>query len=139
LNGRTSAANQQLRHAMPGFVPFEVELGEVAVFESTRVIYLELLCGQHELDDIHRILNSESLYFKEPFEYHPHVTLAQGPTVLEDTENKVILARDRWDSFRSQRKFLVNSVTFVQNGGPCGWLDLDELPVGSAALEPSIL
>jgi len=139
LHGRAALANQQLRHAMPAFAPFEVELGDVAVFEETRVVYLELLRGQHELAVIHGILNAEALQFKEPFDYHPHVTLAQGPSVVEDTENKLRLARDRWDRFRAPRKFLVDSVTFVQNGGSCGWLDLDELPVGSATLEPSIL
>jgi 2'-5' RNA ligase len=121
----------QLQEELPQCPPFMVELGEVAVFEGTRVIYLELRRGQAELERIHGILNSGSLYYKEPFQYHPHVTLAQGPTVLVDTDRKVQLARDRWEEFRLPKTFVVDMVMFVQNGGDQGWLDLNELSVGA--------
>ncbi len=138
LLGLAPEAAEQLRQSLPAFEPFEVELGEVAVFASTRVIYLELLRGQPELEAIHSALNSQALFYREPFTYHPHVTLAQGPSVVADTDRKVILARDRWKTFAHRRSFMVDSVMFVQNGGCQGWLDLTEVPVGASALAPSI-
>jgi hypothetical protein len=131
LNGRRGGALRQLQDALPHCPPFVVELGEVAVFEQTKVIYLELVRGQENLEQIHGILNQNSLFFKEPYDYHPHVTLAQGPSVFEDPGNKVQLARDRWAQFKLPRTFVVDTVMFVQNGGCQGWLDLNELGVGA--------
>jgi hypothetical protein len=132
LHGPPGPAQDQLRVAMPQFMPFRVELGSVSIFKATRVIYLELLQGQEELMEIHRQLNQGPLYYKEPYPYHPHVTLAQGPVVLNDIdEQKFQLARERWDEFRLPKSFIVDTVMFVQNGGCQGWLDLDELPVGT--------
>ena len=136
LRGLAAEARQQLRAALPAFKPFVVELGLVSVFQSTRVLYLELLRGQHELDTIHRNLNASALFYEEPFAYHPHVTLAQGPTVFEDADAKAAHAVARWADFRLPRTFIVDTVMFVQNGGSQGWLDLDELPVGR---QPKIL
>ena len=131
LHGQGGSALRQLQAALPHCPPFVVELGEVSVFEKTRVIYLELIRGQEHLERIHTILNQHSLYYNEPYEYHPHVTLAQGPTVVEDSGMKVQLAKDRWAQFKLPRTFVVDTVMFVQNGGCQGWLDLNELGVGA--------
>ena len=131
INGLVEPARVQLRQVLPDFPPFVVELGQVSVFEFTRVIYLELVRGQESLERIHGILNANALHYNEPFEYHPHVTLAQGPSVLLDTDEKVDFARRRWQEFRLPKTFVVDTVMFVQNGGCQGWLDLDELCVGS--------
>jgi 2'-5' RNA ligase len=135
LHGRDEGARRQLQRTMPSFHPFVVELGEVAVFQSSKVIYLELLCGQKDLKGIHQVLNSEDLHYDEPYPYHPHVTLAQGPTVVEDADEKLAIARVRWQEFRLPRRFVLDTVMFVQNGGPQGWLDLDELAVGANLAE----
>lgn len=117
---------------MPQFTPFRVELGRVSIFDKTRVIYLELLQGTEELKAIHSELNQGPLHYNEPYQYHPHVTLAQGPVVVNDIdERKYLLAKERWDEFRLPKTFTVDTVMFVQNGGCQGWLDLDELPVGT--------
>lgn len=131
LNGQQDDALIQLQRELPHCPPFVVELGEVAVFEQTKVIYLELVRGKEHLERIHGILNQNSLYYKEPYHYHPHVTLAQGPSVVADSGNKLQLARDRWAEFRLPRTFVVDTVMFVQNGGCQGWLDLNELGVGA--------
>lgn len=139
LHGRSAEAVQQLKQSLPSFSPFVVELGEVAVFKETRVVYLELLKGQKELEDIHRVLNAHALFYQEPYQYHPHVTLAQGPLVFADPAPKEAAARVRWNEFGSPRRFVLDTVMFVQNGGCQGWLDLDELVVGSGELEASVL
>jgi hypothetical protein len=133
LHGQGGPALRQLQKALPVCPPFVVELGEVAVFEQTRVIYLELLRGQDHLRRIHRVLNAGSLHYDEPYEYHPHVTLAQGPSVFADSGEKLRLAHERWSQFKLPRTFIVDTVMFVQNGGCQGWLDLNELGVGSGA------
>jgi hypothetical protein len=131
LNAPPGPAQEQLRRELPQFAPFRVELGPVSIFKATRVIYLELLQGKEELLDIHRVLNNGPLHYKEPYPYHPHVTLAQGPVVMNDLdEKKYAVARERWDEFRLPKSFIVDTVMFVQNGGCQGWLDLEELPVG---------
>jgi hypothetical protein len=135
LKGRDPGARRQLQELMPSFQPFVVELGEVAVFQSTKVIYLELRCGQKDLKIIHHVLNSEDLYYNEPYPYHPHVTLAQGPLVIEQADEKVEIARQRWSEFQLPRRFVMDTVMFVQNGGGQGWLDLDELAVGANLIE----
>jgi hypothetical protein len=131
LNGQRGSALRQLQDALPACPPFVVELGEVSVFEQTKVIYLELVRGKEQLEHIHSLLNRHSLYYKEPYEYHPHVTLAQGPSVFEDAATKLQIARDRWEQFKLPRTFVVDTVMFVQNGGCQGWLDLNELGVGA--------
>ncbi len=131
LHGLGDSALRQLQSELPECHPFVVELGAVSVFGKTGVIYLELIRGQKDLERIHGVLNRHSLYCDEPFDYHPHVTLAQGPTVTEDSARKVQLARDRWEQFKLPRTFVVDTVMFVQNGGCQGWLDLNELGVGA--------
>jgi hypothetical protein len=135
LKGRDAGARRQLQRVMPSFQPVVVELGDVAVFKTTKVIYLELLRGQAELEAIHEVLNSEDLHYTEPYPYHPHVTLAQGPLVTEQSDERLEIARLRWSEFRLPRRFLLDTVMFVQNGGSQGWLDLDELAVGANLIE----
>jgi 2'-5' RNA ligase len=139
LHGRSAQAVQQIKESLPSFSPFVVELGEVAVFDKTGVVYLELQRGHKELEVIHRVLNTNTLFYKEPHDYHPHVTLAQGPTVVADPGSKKVIARDRWKTFLLPRTFVLDTVMFVQNGGYQGWLDLDEIAVGSGELEASML
>ena len=48
------------------------------MFEQTSVVFCEIGRGREELFELHEAMNIGGLYFDEPFEYHPHVTLAQG-------------------------------------------------------------
>ena len=58
-------------------MPFDVELTEIGIFPVTNVVYVEVGEGAAELERMHRAMNTGPLGFKEPFPYHPHVTLAQ--------------------------------------------------------------
>ncbi len=114
--------------------PFRVELGDVQVFPVTQVVYLPVITGCPELTRLHEMLNSGELAFEEPFEYHPHVTLAQdfelgesGCGVAQVTE----LACARWREFPYRRDFMVDKLTFVQNTLGNLWTDLNGLPLAS--------
>ena len=85
---------------------FEIASGQVQVFEPTSVIYLSIDRGWNELHTIHNALNTQELFFAEPFEYHPHITLAQKFDPAELPE-KLELARRRWAEFPYEHTFPV--------------------------------
>src|SRR5260370_25314353 len=70
-------AGRELNHALGDFAPFEVELGLISIFPDTQVIFIELARGAGELRRMHTALNAGAVQFREPFPYHPHITLAQ--------------------------------------------------------------
>jgi 2'-5' RNA ligase len=105
---------------------FPIEAVGLRVFPVTDVIYAEIGEGSAELLQLHRMLNCGVLEFSEPFEYHPHLTLAQGlqpgqlPALLEAAER-------RWREYRQSHsgRFLVEKLTFVQNTAENRWIDLE--------------
>jgi 2'-5' RNA ligase len=120
------AAIEHLRRSLHRVPPFEIELRDVEVFESTSVVYLGIGKGTSTLRDLHGRLNAEELEFDEPFEFHPHVTIAQNfpPAALGDV---VSIARERWREFDGPREFCVRDLCFVQNTVFNRWLDLERL------------
>jgi 2'-5' RNA ligase len=123
-------ASAQARSLTESWMPFDVELREIEIFPVTNVVYVQVGGGAPELERMHRAMNTGPLGFKEPFPYHPHVTLAQEiplPHVTEVHE----LARKRWREFRGSRTFRAERTTFVQNTlGNC-WIDLAEYSLGA--------
>ena len=113
------------------FPPFRVRLGDVAIFDSTSVIYLELVAGRQEIERLHESLSDGVLAFQEPFVYHPHITLAQE---LRPEEVGEVLARARrvWAEYSGLREFPVEAITFVQNVALNSWHDLGGLKLGAA-------
>ncbi len=114
-------------HEVP---PFEVRLGEVRMFDTTSVIYLDLASGRPEFDHLHAALNLGPVGCAEIFEYHPHVTLAQD---LSPEEAAVVRerAREAWTTWHGPRSFSAETVTFVQNTSDNRWMDLAELSLGA--------
>jgi 2'-5' RNA ligase len=112
--------------------PFRVELGEVEVFPGTQVVYLSVIAGAAELKRLHEKLNTGRLAFEEPFEYHPHVTLAQDLDCASSVEQATDLARARWREFPGRRGFVVDKLTFVQNTLGNQWTDLNGFPLESS-------
>ena len=113
------------------FSPFEIEIGDVATFPKTNVVYLEIGRGSQVLHAMHDAMNAGSLAYEEPFEFHPHITLAQDLT-LEQSIERAELARGRWSEFRHSRRFHAETLTFVQNIGNNCWVDLAECPLAAA-------
>jgi len=116
-------ARSQLEHDLRFTRPLAVELGKIAVFPKTNVVYVTVEAGFGSLHDIYRFLNRGVLDYKEQYPYHPHVTLAQG---LTEGEAEVIAraATMRWKVFRGPNGIPVQSLIFVQNNSVNRWKDL---------------
>lgn len=110
-------------HDLPAF---ELEVTDVAVFPVTNVIYLELGLGRETLYRIHEALNKECLCYVEPFEYHPHITIAQE-LKADQVPAAVQFVRSMWEEWQRERNFWVEELTFVQNTTDNCWRDLASL------------
>ena len=116
------------RRIVAGFSPFDIELGVIEVFPQTEVIFISIAKGGEELRQMHRALNQGALAFKEPFEYHPHVTLGQelAPGQVEPLQQ---LAIQRWRDFPGSRRFRAEHAVFVRNTHGRVWIDLADGPL----------
>jgi 2'-5' RNA ligase len=121
------------RSILDEFAPFEVEASDVKVFPVTGVVYVEVGQGAEQLRQLHAALNTGPLEFDEPFEYHPHITLAQD-LQPQDVEQVAGRARRAWAGLRPPRRFLVETATFVQNTLPNVWLDLETFTLKAVPL-----
>jgi 2'-5' RNA ligase len=130
IAGDWQTAREQVRETMAASEPFEISLAGIGIFPITNVIYLELGKGAAEMHSLHSAMNSDSLKFDEPFQYHPHITLVQDvPSDRVQALNTK--ARDMWASFDGPRAFRADRATFVQNTlGHC-WIDLAEYELGT--------
>jgi 2'-5' RNA ligase len=122
-SGLPETAWSELNDSLNRFPPFRVELTSVDVFPGTNVIYISIGAGYCELEQMHAALNQGPLKFAEPYQYHPHVTLAQQLTP-DQVEAAAALARRRWREFSHSRSFTVDRLTFVQNTEENRWADL---------------
>jgi 2'-5' RNA ligase len=122
-------ASRQVSDCAATRPPFEITLDAIRLFPVTNVIYIELANGACRMREMHDIMNSGPLAFAEPFEYHPHITLAQEipADCVGEVERK---ARQMWDDYDGPRTFLAERTAFVQNTlGNC-WIDLAEATFG---------
>jgi 2'-5' RNA ligase len=134
LSATPQIAIETVRSHISDFAPFEIELGEVQVFSETAVVYLGIGRGYKELLEMHRALNVAPLHYKEPYPYHPHITLAQDLIQQQSIELETV-ARRRWAEFPHPRRFKAESFVFVQNRARNFWIDLAQFHLDPA---PSI-
>jgi 2'-5' RNA ligase len=130
-------AAEQVRVCAGTWAPFDIVLERIRIFPVTNVIYVELGKGSSEMFRIHAAMNSQALEFDEPFEYHPHITLAQElPRDQVATVDR--RAQELWNTYTGPRTFRAERTAFVQNTlGNC-WIDLAEFSLGAvAAKRPS--
>jgi 2'-5' RNA ligase len=120
----------QMLRTLQDFQPFLVKLGEIQIFPITQVIYLSVTDGYHELIRLHSALNTGGVCFGEPFEFHPHVTLAQDLD-LGTVAAAADLATTRWQEFPESKSYIVDRLTFVQNTLNNRWTDLCSVPLSS--------
>ncbi len=126
-------AAHELLELAEGFSGFDIELGNVEIFPVSKVVYIGIARGERELRELYRSLNSGAVAFREPFPYHPHVTLAQK-FPLSDLDYVASTANRRWDEYRGSRTFTVNSLAFVKNlQGNC-WADLASIHLRAMAV-----
>jgi len=119
-------ATEQARRVASGFAPFDLELGKIEIFQETDVIYVDLAGGVRELKEMHDAANTGVLAFDEPFEYHPHVTLAQG-LAHDQVDPLYQIASRRWAEFPHTTRFRAECVTFVQSTDCIRWADLADI------------
>jgi 2'-5' RNA ligase len=134
VSAATEDAATLITRRVNDFAAFPIEATGIRVFPVTQVIYADIGAGASELRDLHRRLNTDELYFEEPFEYHPHLTLAQN-LQPEDVDGLFELADRRWHEFRRSHSggFMVDILTFVQNTAGNRWMDLAEWELRSPA------
>src|SRR5277367_4607450 len=123
-----------IKTLIPRFEPFDVRMTDVEVFPVSDVIYINLGSGRGELLGIHDALACGALQWREPFEYHPHVTLAQE-LKPDELDELVAVARARWAEFTGSKTFRVEKAVFVQNTRCNEWVDLGECVLGRATSE----
>jgi 2'-5' RNA ligase len=123
IRSSEAQAAEELLAIAEEFSDFEVELGGVEVFPVSKVVFVGLKRGEAELREMYRQLNRGAVAFREPFPYHPHVTLAQKFPV-EDLDRLYSLAARRWDEYHYTRKFSVGCLDFVKNLYGNKWIDL---------------
>ena len=113
--------------------PFEIGLGSVELFESTRVAYISVAAGRAEVEECHRQLNGGALAFEEYFPFHPHITIAQG---IEAGHVARLLdqASGRWKQVPYGRTFAAQTLTLVRNVGPDHWETVSEYILQPATL-----
>lgn len=130
FTGEIAEALEHLTEEAHLVEPFEIVLGDIEVFPVTNVIYLSLKCGEPQIRHLHGLMDSGSLKYCCPFEFHPHITIAQevGAAGVQEAAR---LARDRWACYTGPRSFFVNSLSFVQNVAPLVWLDLAKVPLAA--------
>jgi 2'-5' RNA ligase len=134
LSASPQIAIETVRSLLSDFAPFEIEIGPVQVFSETDVVYLSISRGRKDLLHMHRVLNVGPVHYKEPYPYHPHITLAQDLTHEQSIELES-LARRRWSEFPHPHVFKAESFVFVQNRARNYWIDLAQFHLDQA---PSI-
>ena len=123
LRAPEEQAEAEIRDISSRFHVFEVRLGDVRLFEATEVIYIEVECGTRELRHMHQKLNSGAAYYDEPYDFYPHITLAQN-LPHEQVAETLKLAREYWSEWKGNVTFPVEELSFVQNTEQNRWLDL---------------
>ncbi len=134
MSAATEDAAKMITRRVTDFAAFPIEGIGIRVFPVTQVIYADIGAGTDELRDLHRRLNVDELYFQEPFEYHPHLTLAQN-LQPEEVDCLFELANRRWHEFLRLHSgiFMVDTLTFVQNTVENRWVDLADWELRSPA------
>jgi len=130
LANPTWALIDELRRETAQLDSFEVELGSLEVFPVTNVIYLSITRGRREIIEMHDRLAREMFAYKEPFPFHPHITLAQE--IPEESITDVFTrACARWEAWPHPRSFRVEELVFVRNVNMRGWEDLSSHPLST--------
>jgi hypothetical protein len=127
-------ACEQAHVLAEAWAPFDIEASSIQVFSNTNVVYLQIGAGACDLRRMHDAMNTGPLEFREPFSYHPHITLAQD--IPRDSVPAIRdLAARRWEKFRSGRGFRAERLVFVRNTFAACWKDLAEFSLGAVAVQ----
>jgi 2'-5' RNA ligase len=131
LAAEWQVAGEEVRSLADRWAPFDIRLGGIERFPVTNVVYIGLAGGAGEMNRMHSLMNAGVLESVEPFEYHPHITLAQEiPPGQVEAVN--LMAQRRWEEFTGPRTFRAERATFVRNTVGNRWIDLAEFSLNGA-------
>ena len=109
--------------------PFRVEINGTGTFRPVSpVVYLRIAEGREQCRALHEALHEEQLVSASPFEFHPHVTIAQS--VDEDDLDR---AQEMLRTYRAG--FLVDRIGLYQLDGHGAWQVREEVPVPGTGRE----
>lgn len=126
------AALEEARARCAGWEPFEMEVTGVGTFYPTNgVVYLEIERGAEEMKRLHVALNKGHLLRCEPYEFVPHITIAQE---MDEARTQEVLARvsHEFANYSGPLRFLVETLVFVRQTPSGDWVDLADLELGRA-------
>lgn len=134
LSGSETQALEQLHKLCQTLSAFEVTMGDVETFVPvTPTVFLRVARGAYRLRELHDKLNQDALYFKEPWPYMPHLTIAKMDTI-DEARRVLEIARRRWQAYDGPRPVRIESLTFVKGMGE-RWLDVADTPLGGAVVK----
>jgi 2'-5' RNA ligase len=134
LSGTERQALDLLEEVCQSIPAFEVTMGDVETFVPvTPTVFLRVARGAYRLRELHDKLNRDSLHFKEPWPYMPHLTIAKMDKVAE-AQKVLEIARQRWAAYHGPRTVRIESLTFVKGVGE-RWMDLADTPLGGVAVK----
>lgn len=130
LLGSETSALEALERACSDVEPFEVHLGCVETFcPITPTVYIRIDGAASRMCDLHRMLNSDALEFKEEWPYIPHLTIVKMGAERPALE-ALRIASERWAHYPGSRCILVEKLTFVREKEQNCWVDLAPVPLG---------
>ena len=136
LQGTESTALQMLAAVCGRAEPFEVTLGDMQTFvPTTPTVYIRVAYGAARLQELHDLLNKQTLAFAEEWPYIPHLTIvkmADQPAA----EQALRIARERWRQYSGSRRILLDQLTFVREDSTNCWIDLAPVPLGGSLVSP---
>ncbi len=138
LNGNAAGAWKELKPRLSSAPRFHVEATEIRVFDLTGVIYLDVGEGAEELRRLYSAANRGLWAYRDPYPYHPHITLAKGGPP-ERREAVLEQARSLWERYDGPRRFVVERLHFVQNTVLDLWMDLDAVELSADGHSKSLI
>jgi 2'-5' RNA ligase len=136
LQGTESAALQSLAKICSQAEPFEVTLGDMQTFiPTTPTVYIRVAHGAARLQELHDLLNKQTLAFAEEWPYIPHLTIVKMPN-QEAAEHALYVGRERWRQYAGSRRILLDRLTFVREDAQNCWVDLAPVPLGGSLVSP---
>lgn len=131
LSASPDALSEGLRRKLLAVHSFEIGLGEVETFPASGVVFLGVKKGRSVLNQVHELLARDELAGEEVYPFHPHVTLAQDFPPTESDE-LVKFARSLWKSWKGERSFVLDHVSFVHGTDPGDWEIVTEYDLSRA-------
>jgi 2'-5' RNA ligase len=113
---------QRVRSVAREWEPFRIGINGTGTFRPVSpVVYLRIDEGAEQCRALHDALHDEELVSASPFEFHPHVTIAQSVE-----EQDLDRAQEMLRTYRAG--FLVDRIGLYELDGHGTWTIRDEIP-----------